>query len=89
MRLGRAPTHGARRDQPSEMAVSLVSFLSWFSFVILRVSFVSFVMKEVALYSVEIARVSDEVAEQSRVVHQFSCDQVGDCAFAFQHPVHA
>ena len=28
--------------------------------------------------SVEIARVGDEIAENSRVVHQFSCDQMGD-----------
>ena len=66
-----------------------LSFFSWLSFVIFRFSFVPFVMKEVALDSVEIARASDEVAEQSRVVHQFACDQVSDGAFAFQHPVHA
>ena len=40
-------------------------------------SFVSFVMKEVALDSMEVTRMGDEVAEQSRMVGELAADEVG------------
>ena len=66
-----------QEDQPSvEMAVSLVSFLSWFSLA-------SFASLAVIRFfgSVEIARVDVQMADQRGIVREMLRDQMGDLVF--------
>src|SRR6266850_1070079 len=74
-----------QKDQPSvEMAVSLVSFLSWFSLA-------SFASLAVIRFfgSVEIARVDVQMADQRGIVREMLRDQMSDLAFPFQNSFHA